>query len=263
MNLKIEKVVKEFSRLVETVAKLRDPNGGCPWDLEQTHKTLLPYLIEESYEYIYAVENELVKDQQEELGDVLLQVVLNSQVAQDEKKYDLAGVCRTIADKLIHRHPHVFESKHKKFSKDEVEENWKKLKKKEKKELFSDSLLKNPSLLSSYKIGKRSEQVDFDWDDSQEVWEKVEEEFNEVQEAISQNEVENIEEELGDLFFTLSQYCRHIGKNPEDVARKANSKFLNRMKKIELLANKRGQYLENLNREEKEDLWKEVKKNEK
>ena len=248
---------------METVASLRDPKDGCPWDLEQTHQTLTPYLLEESYEYIYAVENQSPKEQLEELGDVLLQVILNSQVAKDENLYDLTDVCQVINEKLINRHPHVFQKDHPTLSTDQVKDNWKKLKSKEKKEIFPLSLLKNPALYSSFKIGQKAKDIDFDWQHPSQVWKKVEEEFAEVEHAISLESQADIEEELGDLFFSLSQYSRHLGANPEELARNANKKFLNRMSACEELAREMNKNFSDLNHEEKENLWKKVKKNEK
>lgn len=254
--------LEKMKELVETIAKLRDPDGGCPWDLEQTHKSLLPYLIEEAYEYLYAVEAGSTEEMVEELGDILLQVILHSQIAKDNKLFDLSNVCEVVNKKLIQRHPHVFANPNIKLSKEQISKNWKEIKAKENKEIFPESLLKNPALYSSYKIGKRSKDVDFDWDNSEEVWTKVAEEFEEVKQAKQSNNKQHIKEELGDLFFTLSQYCRHLGENPEEVAREANIKFLGRMKSCEKILKKNGQVFSDLGRGDKENLWVRVKENE-
>jgi len=256
-------LTEKFLDLVDTVAKLRDPETGCPWDLKQNHQSLLPYLIEEAYEYSYAVENQSAKEQLEELGDVLLQVILNSQVAQDEKSYCLEDVCSIINEKLIRRHPHVFNKNHPALSVQEVEQNWKKIKSSENKEVLSPSLLKNPALFSSYKIGKKAKEIDFDWDNPEQVWEKVKEEFQEVQEAIEAKDNDLMKEEIGDLFFSLSQYARHLGEDPEQLAREANKKFLDRINSCDQLAKEKNESFADLTKIEKENLWKKVKQNEK
>lgn len=194
----------ELLRSIETINKLRDPVDGCPWDLAQNHQTLLQYLIEESYEFLDAVEREDEADMVGELGDVLLQVLLHARIAEQNGSFNLEQVAKFLSDKLIFRHPHVFKDRNLASTPDEVLKNWGELKKQEKKvnvdadagantstnpdedrvredEIIPATYLKFPALFSAYKIGKKTHDIAFDWDTPQEVWEKVQEEWAELE----------------------------------------------------------------------------------
>ena len=214
----------EFARLVEVVKKLRDPDGGCPWDLKQTHNSLLKYLIEESYEFIHATESEDIEEMEEEIGDVLLQVLLHAQLASEKDNFNIESVSKKLADKLIYRHPHVFKEKNENISEEEVVAKWDDLKKSEKEgkdqSLIDNSYINFPALFSANKIGKKTNKINFDWDDATQVAYKVEEEWQELKEEIGPNagqiNIERVEEELGDFLFSAAQLGRHLGIDPED-----------------------------------------------
>lgn len=253
-----------FNRLVQVVRDLRNPEGGCPWDLKQTHKSLLKYLLEESYEFIQATENEDYSHMEEELGDVLLQVLLHSVIAEQDKKFDLESVSKVLADKLIRRHPHVFENPGSDIDAQQVTENWEKIKteeKGEKKRYIDDSLLNFPALFSANKIGVKTQKIQFDWDDAAQVAYKVEEEWQELKEEIapSTQNHERLEEEMGDFLFSSAQLARHLGIEPEEALRKANKKFIRRFKQMEQLIIDNGKSIDDMNQKEMDVYWDQAK----
>jgi MazG family protein len=260
----------EFTRLVEVVEKLRHPTEGCPWDLKQTHRTLLKYLMEESYEYMHAVEEDDYDKMEEELGDVLLQVVLHSIIAKQNSKFDIESVAKKLADKMVRRHPHVFGDV-KTDSIEEIKDNWEKIKKEEKAYKSEQAYQINgehlafPSLTSAVKIGKKTEKLNFDWEDHSQVIYKVEEEWQELKEELAPyagfNE-ERVKEELGDFLFSVAQLARHLKIDPEIALRDANIKFKNRFNKIEDLAKDKGIDMTKTKQEVLEELWQQVKANE-
>tara|TARA_Y100000590_G_scaffold281237_2_gene316193 strand:+ start:76234 stop:77040 length:807 start_codon:yes stop_codon:yes gene_type:complete len=263
----------EFSRLTQVVKKLRDPNGGCPWDLKQTHSSLLKYLIEESYEFIAAVEDGNPKEMEDEIGDVLLQVLLHCQFASEENNFDIESVSKNLADKMIRRHPHVFESEDKNIDADQVVSNWEEIKKTEKgeteKSLIDDSYLKFPALFAANKIGKKTKKIKFDWDNASQVAYKVEEEWQELKEEIGPMEnggsvnQERLFEEMGDFLFSAAQLARHLDIDPEEACRQANKKFLKRFQQMESLIKEAGKDINNMNQEQMDHYWDQVKMNEK
>mgnify|MGYP000515187401 CR=1 FL=1 len=254
----------QLARAISVVNKLRDPNGGCPWDLKQTHKTLTEYLIEESYEFTYAVEKEDQEKMCEELGDVLLQILLHSQIASESNKFDIEKVAKTIADKMIHRHPHVFNANagDEKLSAEQVRINWEQIKKKEKKDntFFKEEDAYLPSLQAAQKIGKRSKRVNFDWDNVEQVFAKVTEEYEEVKTEFEKKDMKALREEIGDLLFSIVQFSRHLGFEAEEVLRDSNLKFINRFNNLENKAKERNLDLMQMEIPELEALWQEVKK---
>jgi len=255
----------ELEKCIAVVKALRHPKTGCPWDLEQTHATLLKYLIEESYEYKEAVEMGDPKLMEEEIGDVLLQVLLHSTIASEKNHFNIESVAKTLADKLIRRHPHVFESGKSGISTDEVIENWKEIKKKEKGErkyTIDEKCLQAPALESANKIGEKSTSVNFDWKSYEEVLLKVEEELEELRDELPLGKNEKIREEMGDLLFSVAQLSRHLGFNPEECLRDANKKFINRFKKVEDSALKEGKALTDFSQDELEEFWKKAKSHE-
>ncbi len=261
-----------FDNVKNVIAKLRDPDGGCPWDLEQTHETLTPYLIEESYELLSVLLKNDSENIKEELGDVLLQILLHAQIKSEEGKFSIEDVCNTLSEKMIRRHPHVFNNPEKnRPSINDLHKQWNEIKNKEGKKnkpYFPDQDLNNPSLHASYKIGKRSNKIDFDWDNKQEVFEKVNEEFLELKEAKQSSQSSNplfenkVEEELGDFLFTSAQLARHLGYDPEITLHKANQKFQGRFQELIELVKKDKKDFDSLSREDKESYWKKVKSNE-
>lgn len=253
---------KELISCIETVNKLRDPENGCPWDLKQTHESLLKYLLEESYEFMDSVERKDFNDMKDELGDVLLQVILHSKIAEQDGKFDIEDVARNLKDKIIERHPHVFDDK-KGLTSEEVEKNWQQIKsKKSEGTVFTDKDLNFPSLFSSYKIGKKTTQNNFDWEDYGQVVYKVEEEWQELKEELTPHrsmDMEKVEEELGDMLFSMAQLARHVNLDPEALLRKANKKFIRRFTQMESLVKKRGFALTDLSQSELDVFWSQVK----
>jgi MazG family protein len=255
----------ELERCIKTIQKLRDPKGGCPWDLEQTHETLLKYLLEESYEFIEAVELGKPKLMEEELGDVLLQVLLHSTIASESGKFTLESVAKTLADKIIRRHPHVFGDV-KVSGADDVVANWKEIKEKEKgqkKYTIDEKYLQAPALVSAFNIGKKSTSVNFDWEEYHQVVGKVEEEWQEVKEELPPGNTynkERVREEIGDLLFSVAQLARHLDIDPEACLRDANRKFINRFKKVEDEVKSQGKSLEETPQAELEKIWNQVKR---
>lgn len=252
----------EFKKLVDVIAKLRHPTEGCPWDLKQTHQSLLKYLIEESYEFVQAVESGDPKKMEEEIGDVLLQVLLHSQIASEAKNFDIESVSKALADKMIKRHPHVFDDPSLAANSEEVSKNWEQIKRSESQSLFKEEDVYIPSLMAADKIGKKSQKVNFDWDNVQQVFEKVEEELNEVREELAKPELEadKVKEEIGDLLFSAAQLSRHLGFDPELTLREANLKFIRRFNYMEDKAKSEGKDMLKMNVEQLEELWQATKK---
>lgn len=260
--------LKNFKDLLSIVRRLRDPKEGCPWDLKQTHKSLLKHLLEECYEFISAVEEDDPIKMEEELGDILLQVLLHGAIGQEDSKFTLESISKVLSEKLIRRHPHVFKDKKIASTPDEVIKNWNEIKKKEKEDNIKKSRIDNtylsfPSLYSSYKIGKKTNNIGFDWSSPNEVVNIVESEWKEFKHELQvgkEANKEKIKEELGDLFFSLAQLSRHLGIEPEENLRAANKKFLNRFRKMENLMIKENINLEDLDQEEMDFYWERIKK---
>ena len=245
-----------FERLVEIVDILRSENG-CQWDREQTHDTLKRNMIEEAYEAVDAINDNDMKHLQEELGDVLLQVVLHSQIAKEEKAFNIEDVSKTLSDKLVHRHPHVFGDT-KVSSTDDIIDNWEKLKKQEKPHRTSvmDGISKSQAaLMSAQKISKKAVKVGFEWPNEEELYACVKSEIKEFSEAKTQEEKED---ELGDILFAVVNLARWNNIDAEQALLKANRKFMTRFREMEKLAPKE---LENLSFEEWDKLWKQAKIN--
>lgn len=256
-----------LNRLIDVIKALRHPETGCPWDLKQTHQSLLRYLFEESYEFTSAVESENDSAIQDELGDLLLQVLLHAQIAQDEQRFSLDDVADSLAQKLIRRHPHVFDKKEgEALSPEEVQERWAEIKKTEsskEEEAIGPRYLHHPALRSSYLIGKRTADLNFDWEDPAQVVYKVEEEWQELKEELGPGQNFNkdrVAEELGDFLFSAAQLARHTGHDPEDLLRKANQKFLGRFSQVESLIKEEGKSFEDFNQAQLDHYWNQVKR---
>ena len=259
----MSKLTEEINNLLQTFKKLRDPSQGCPWDMEQDFKSIASCSIEEAYEVADAIEREDFNDLKEELGDLFFQIIFHSGMAEEKKLFNFEEVVKELNDKLIRRHPHVFDKKQE-MSASESLEIWEKEKKKEreKKNLISlmDDIPKNlPSLTRAKKIQKRAKSVGFDWQNENDVIRKIDEEIDELKKAKVSQKKEKISEEIGDLFFTLVNLSRHYNLEPEDIIRKANLKFEKRFRKMEDEANKTKVSLEDLEINELETLWQKIK----
>lgn len=250
--------VKELNELIDVIARLRAPDG-CQWDREQTHITLRPNMLEEAYEAVDAIDNNDMKHLKEELGDVLLQVVLHSQIASEEGAFTIEDVAKGIKDKLIHRHPHVFGDV-KVSSTKEILDNWDKLKAEEKKHRKSamDGISKAQSaLMSAQKISKKAVKTGFEWPNEESLYECIQSEFDEFKEAVKEQDKDHMEEEFGDILFATVNLARWNKIDAEQALLKANKKFMARFRKMEELAVKP---LEEYSFEEFDSLWKSAKK---
>ena len=225
---------KEFGKLVSVMARLRGKKG-CPWDRKQTHKSLTPYLIEEAYELIEAINKGDDKEIKEELGDVLLQVVFHAQVASGKNKYDIYDVIKGINEKLIERHPHVFAGKKGIKTPAHVRAIWEKNKKEKKKRdsVIDGVPLSMPGLLRARRLVSKAGSAGFKWDSRESVMKKVNEELAEVRAADKSKNKKHLKEEVGDLLFALSAYSYYSNIDPEAAMQAANDKFIKRFKKIE------------------------------
>ncbi|PID26752.1 MAG: nucleoside triphosphate pyrophosphohydrolase [Candidatus Cloacimonadota bacterium] len=240
--------------------KLRDPNGGCPWDLKQTHQTLKKYVLEEAYEVMDAIDSGDMTELKKELGDLLLQVVFQAQVAEEAREFNFNDVAKSISDKLVERHPHIFSDK-RNLTPDEVEQNWEMIKKKkENKRYILEGIPRNySSLLRSLRIQKRVAGVGFEWDSVDGVKSKIVEELGELIEAIDSMEKESIEEELGDLFFIMVNLAKRFDIDPEEALQKSNDKFTKRFNYIEDTLSKNKEEFKDKTLEELDKIWDEAK----
>ncbi|MCI5065836.1 nucleoside triphosphate pyrophosphohydrolase [bacterium] len=256
-----------LSRLASVIAALRDPDGGCPWDLEQTHESLRRYVIEEAYEVVEAIE-EAPEHLEEELGDLLLQIYLHAEIASEQQRFSVHSIAEKLVEKLIRRHPHVFGAQQLSTS-EEVREQWEEIKSAERSEVMASASVLDgvpkglPALLESFQIGKKVAKRNFDWESPGEILEKVNEECEEVLAEIETSDAIAIEEEVGDLLFTVAQLARKLGVEPEGALKKANRKFSRRYRRLEELEKGHGPSSKNeLSRNEKEELWQRVKNEE-
>lgn len=247
-----------INKLIEAIKKLRSPDG-CPWDREQTHKTLRENLLEETYEAIDAIENDNLENLKEELGDILLQVVLHSQIASEENKFTIEDVAKVITDKIIRRHPHVFADINVKNT-EEVLLNWEKIKKEEKPErtsALSGVAKSQPALMSALQLSEKAVKVGFEWSNIESLQACLESEILEFNQAVESGNKDMMEDEIGDILFSVVNLARWYKINPELALLKANKKFKRRFQSMEDMAQK------NINEytiEELEDLWQHAKK---
>lgn len=255
--------MKPIDKFIKTIAKLRSPDG-CPWDKEQTHKSLRRHLIEEAYELVEAINKNNSQALMEELGDVLLQVVLHAQIAKENKKFNFNDVINSINKKMVSRHPHVFGDVKVKNS-DEVLINWEKLKKEEKphtNNIFQDIPLSLPALLKALKISKKVSKIGFEWPSKNDLLKTLNKEIIEFKEAITQNNKEKQSEELGDLLFMIVNIARWYKLDPEDSLNNALKKFIKRFNKVKNKV-KSNKTLHNISSYKLNKLWKLVKEEEK
>jgi len=259
----MDKLDSKLRELIITFRKLRDPVSGCPWDKEQDFKSIASCAIEESYEVADAIEREDFEDLKAELGDLLFQIVFHSEMAKEKDLFALEDVIDELNSKLIRRHPHVFGDGSVKDAKDSLK-IWEDIKAKERSDKNLDSVMddvpKNlPSLTRTKKLQKRASRVGFDWNNSKEILEKVDEEINELKHEDTKLNEEGIAEEIGDIFFTLIRLSGYYDLEPEDIIRKTNLKFENRFRKMENEAKSMKTSLDKMNLEELEKLWQKIK----
>jgi nucleoside triphosphate diphosphatase len=258
---------RALTALLQLMAKLRDPQSGCPWDLKQSFSTIAPYTIEEAYEVSDAVESGDPAKLRDELGDLLFQVVFHAQMAQERGWFDFAQVASSIHDKLVRRHPHVFGGQRVADEK-ELSRSWEEHKARERAATagevseLSDVPRGLPALIRAAKLGKRAGRVGFDWANADGVRDKVLEELREVDGAIASSGAGNapaVIEEMGDLLFAMANWSRHLHFDAEEALRAANSKFERRFRVMESIARARGETLDGLTAERWEALWQEAK----
>ena len=247
-----------LQKLINVVAQLRDPDGGCPWDLKQTHASLVPYVLEEAHEVADAIRHGDDAHLKEELGDLLLQVILHAQIGREQGRFDLDSIANAISDKLIRRHPHVFGGEPRSWDAIKAEEQSAALAKSTSP--LSDRLASKvrglPALAGAMTISKQAAKAGFEWDDMAGVWEKVQEELDELKEAIASGDQGHAQEELGDLLFTLVNVARWCRLEPEEGLAGTNHRFLDRFSRVEaaLEGNLQGRSIQEL-----ETLWQEAK----
>lgn len=250
-----------FQDLVQVMATLRGP-GGCPWDREQTHASLRPYLLEEAYEVLEAIEADDPDRLREELGDLLLQVVFHAQIASERGQFTIEDVVVTIHDKLVRRHPHVFGGVQGVDTPEKVKERWEALKRAERGVDASalDGVPSSlPALIRAQKLYQRASQAGFEWPDPRSALDKVHEELAELDEAVASRDTAAVQEEVGDVLMTVAKVAAFAGVDAEQALRDACAKFTRRFRSLERLAAERGQRIEQLSLPELEHLWREAK----
>jgi len=255
----------KFEELKRVMELLRSPDG-CPWDREQTHHSLRPYLIEETYEVLEAIDGGDDRKLAEELGDLLLQIVFHSQIAQEQGRFSIEDVVDGIIEKLKRRHPHVFGDKRVKSSRD-VLIGWEKIKHQEVKKKKGASILDGvprelPALLKAHRVQEKVSRVGFDWEHIDQVFAKVEEELAEFRRAYRKHQKEQVEEELGDIFFALVNLARYLETSPEDALRRTIDKFITRFKFVESALQLQGLDPREVGLEAMDKLWDEAKSQE-
>ena len=263
------KINKNIYDLIEIMKLLRDPKEGCPWDIKQTFSSIIPHMIEEAYEVSDAIERNSFYELKNELGDLLLQVVFLSQIAKENKFFDFNDVINSITNKLIERHPHIFEEQNNLENEDQVKVQWEKIKSLERKAENSskevnsdlDQITNNlPSIIKSNKIQERASFLGFDWKNTKGSFEKLSEEIEELKKAEKGQKKSAIEEECGDLLFSVINVVRKFKVNPDKALMQANNKFVKRYKTCEMLAKKDGLIFSEIELEIKNFYWEKSKK---
>jgi len=256
-NKFMQETVDRFLKLVTIMDELREK---CPWDKKQTIHSLRPMTIEELYELTDAITSNDWQGIKEELGDVLLHILFYSKIGSEEKQFELKDVIEGISQKLIIRHPHIYGDVKVKNEED-VKKNWEKIKLKEgKKSVLSGVPASLPAMIKATRIQEKAKQVGFEWDNAADVWKKVEEEMGELQEAIELKNQAHVEEEFGDVLFSLINYARFLNVDAEGVLEKTNKKFITRFQQMETIANDSGKLLTDLTLGEMDAIWNQVKK---
>lgn len=257
-----------INTLLEVMSRLRDPDGGCPWDKQQTFESLVPYTLEEAYEVAETIEQGDYQELRDELGDLLFQVVFYAEIAREKQLFDFDDIANAISEKLVRRHPHVFASE----QIDSVEEQnvaWEDHKRQER--LKKSSVLSQqaseldgiavslPALVRAQKIQRRAAKTGFDWKEIESVYDKLSEETDEVREAVSQAVPDRIEDEVGDLLFAGVNLARFLGVDAEHALRRANRKFESRFRQVEKRVNKLGRDMSDMSVQELESIWESIK----
>ncbi len=269
---------KSFNDLVQLMARLRAPDG-CPWDRKQTHESLKPYLVEEAYEVLEAIDHTDITRLREELGDVLLQVIFHAQIGTEKETFSIEDVIHALAEKLVRRHPHVFgtaDEKQENLNAEDVKVRWEQIKRNEREEKGQDSSALEgvpktlPALLRAYQVQARAARVGFDWSDLTPVLSKLEEELQEFRDAMaastaatpstSNQAKEHLESELGDVLFTMVNIARFLKINPEEALRTTINRFIDRFQYIETQAAVNGRALQDMTLEEMDSLWEQAKR---
>lgn len=245
-----------FLRLVTIMDELREK---CPWDKKQTIHTLRHLTIEETYELADAISDSSWQGIREELGDLLLHIVFYAKIGTEQKEFTLPDVIHAVCEKLIRRHPHIYADVQV-SNEEEVKQNWEKLKLQEgKKSVLGGVPRSLPSMVKAIRLQEKSKQVGFEWENAEQVWHKVEEEIGELKEAVGKGTADEIEEELGDVFFSLVNYARFLQVDAENALERTNKKFMNRFLRMESLAMSENKNLQDMSLEEMDQLWDRIK----
>lgn len=253
----MDEKLKAFERILKIMDELREK---CPWDMKQTIESLRPLTIEETYELSDAIIKKDMSLLKEELGDVLLHIVFYAKIGEEQGAFDIAKVINDLCEKLIRRHPHIYGDV-KVANEEEVKQNWEKLKMKEGRKSTMGGVPESlPALIKAWRIQDKAKQVGFEWDNIADVWKKVEEETAELHEVVREGNAERIEDEFGDLMFSLVNYSRFLNVDPETALERTNQKFLKRFRYIEEVAEKQGRALTDMTLGEMDAIWNEAKK---
>lgn len=245
-----------FDRLLQIMDDLREK---CPWDRKQTIQTLRQLTIEETYELADAITDEDWKSIKEELGDILLHIVFYAKIGSEQQKFDINDVINGVCDKLIHRHPHIYGDVQAE-TEEQVKQNWEKLKLKEgKKSVLSGVPLSLPALVKAMRLQEKAKQTGFEWDNTEQVWDKVKEEVNELETAVKSGNIKDMEDEFGDVMFSLVNYSRFLNIDAENALERTNKKFQRRFQAMESLALEQGRTLNDMTLTEMDTLWNKVK----
>lgn len=247
---------EKFEELYNIMKRLR---LECPWDREQTHDSIKAATIEETYELVESIDEKNYDEMKLELGDLLLHILFHSVIAEEEKYFNINDVIDAIREKLIRRHPHVFGNVQVNGT-EEIVKNWEEIKLAEGRESILDGVPKNlPSLARAYRLQEKASKIGFDWNNKEDVWKKVIEEIEEMHDCEESGNKEKLEEELGDVFFALTNYARFLGINPENALRRTNEKFISRFNYVEKKIKESGKSLTKSTIEEMDKYWEESK----
>lgn len=255
-----QSIGNQFEELINLVKRLRGPDG-CPWDKEQTSESLVSYMLEETYEVIETIDEKNWDGLKEELGDLILHIVFQAVIAKENKLFDISESLNNINEKLVRRHPHVFDKKN--VIQDNIISSWELQKHKEKNRSsrLDGVPISLPGIIRAQRIQEKASHAGLDFQKEEEIWEKISEEMEELKNAQKKNNKDEISEELGDTIFSLINLARFLGISADDALRKSNNKFINRFKMIEDEINKRGKNIEESSFNELEDIWNNIKKN--
>ena len=255
-----QSIGNQFEELINLVKRLRGPDG-CPWDKEQTSESLVSYMLEETYEVIETIDEKNWDGLKEELGDLILHIVFQAVIAKENKLFDISESLNNINEKLVRRHPHVFDKKN--VIQDNIISSWELQKHKEKNRSsrLDGVPISLPGIIRAQRIQEKASHAGLDFQKEEEIWEKISEEMEELKNAQKKNNKDEILEELGDTIFSLINLARFLGISADDALRKSNNKFINRFKMIENEINKRGKNIEESSFNELEDIWNNIKKN--